>query len=112
MLRGQYQTATRHRLWLPILASVGDFEITVNYEILQASHALAKAAKATELSLVVVPFEPARAGVWHKANQNRASLSRQTANSRSNDSQYLASLTKWNEQPVKDKWGNEIFDNK
>jgi len=88
----------------------GDFEITLSFDILQEPE-LAWTGKQTDLSLVVVPNEPAEPEVWHKANQNRASISRQSAGPR-NESQILTCSTKWNEASVKDKWGNEIFANK
>jgi RNA polymerase sigma factor (sigma-70 family) len=87
----------------------GDFEITVSYEILAEIEP--KASKPCELSLIIVPYEPAKSQIWHKANQNRAALARQSA-SQANDQQFLASLAKWNEATVTDKWGNEKFDNK
>jgi hypothetical protein len=57
----------------------GDFEITVGYEIVQEPFPRPAGSNSTELRLVVVPNEYPRPGMWHRADQNRATLSRQTA---------------------------------
>jgi ribosomal protein S27E len=87
----------------------GDFEITATFEILQEPKA-GLTEEPTEVRLVVVPDEHAEPEVWHKANQNRASLSRQAAG-RSYASRFLADSTRWNPDLPKDKWGNANFSN-
>ena len=88
----------------------GDFEITVNFEILQ-SPSVKEPGQRTEFVLLVAPAEMPRPDVWFKANQNRASLARQ-AEDRDNISRYLVTTTKWHEESFADKFGNENFGKK
>jgi hypothetical protein len=87
----------------------GDFEITVSFEILgEAQPGLW--GNPTELRLVVVPNESPRPGMWHRANQNRAVVSREVPG-RNNAGGFVADSTRWNNEDIpKDEWGNEKFD--
>jgi len=87
----------------------GDFEITVSFEI--ADGAVPGGwGNPTELRLVVVPNESVRPGMWHKANQNRAILSRE-GTGRNNTGGFVADSTQWNNENIlRDPWGNEMFD--
>jgi WD40 repeat protein len=101
----------------------GNFEITVGYEILpdpEPSVPARKGAillkggpfsKGAEVSLAILPYQAAKPDLWLKADQNRAYLSRQLFD-RASDGHYLAGLSHWNSESVKDAWGNEIFDKK
>lgn len=84
----------------------GDFEITLSFEIL--SEPTTNVGPQRELRLVVVPDEPTLPEVWHKANQNRASLAR-ICGGRNHAGPFFADVTKWNDEIPKDKWGNELF---
>jgi serine/threonine protein kinase len=86
----------------------GDFEITVSFEVLSGAQPGAS-GNPTELRLVVVPNEAPRPGMWQRADQNRAILSRQ-APGRNQVGAFLADSTRWNNQDIpKDPWGNETF---
>lgn len=85
----------------------GDFEITVNFEILQQPNA-GLGGNPTDLKLVVVPLEAPQPEVWYKSTQNRASLMREAAG-RGNLGGFHASIAKWDPDVPRDKWNNEDF---
>jgi DNA-directed RNA polymerase subunit RPC12/RpoP len=113
----------------------GDFEITVGYEILNEPPPQRDGPNSTELQLVVVPNDYPRPGMWHRTNQNRAILARQTTtlaqvpvrvpvpvpprDHRGAENapplmavtgHFFADFVRWNNQDVpRDPWGNEQF---
>ncbi len=109
----------------------GDFEITVSYEILNEPPPYRDGPNSTEFQLVVVPNDHPRAGTWHRTNQNRAILARQTTTfARATvpvppqdqprveiaplpmvaTGHFLADFVRWNNEDVpRDPWGNEQF---
>ncbi len=110
----------------------GDFEITVSYEILQEPSPRPDGGNPTELRLVAVPNEYPRPGMWHRADQNRALLTRQAATLPRTavvlppedqrlagipeprqgvpTGHFLADWVRWNNEDLpRDQWGNEQF---
>ncbi len=87
----------------------GDFEITLGFEIVPNENAGPNSHFAS-LKLLVVPHEPAEPEVWHKANQNRAAVTRETV-VRKGVGHFFATAAKWNPDVPRDKWGNEVFTN-
>jgi predicted RNA-binding Zn-ribbon protein involved in translation (DUF1610 family) len=81
----------------------GDFEITVEFEVLQEP----KAGMA-HVKLVIVPGERAEPEVWHKANQRRAVFGRERW-AGNKFAQFFADATTWTGDIPKNKWGNEDF---
>jgi hypothetical protein len=79
----------------------GDFDISLRFEILKGAGK--SASYPTDLKLVIVPDEPAAPGVWHRGNQNRASLSRQLPYADGADA-FVANIARWtpptNSDPV------------
>lgn len=86
----------------------GDFEITLSFEFVTEPR-LGVWGNPTVLQLVVVPEEPVKAGLWHRTDQNRASLAR-VAPGRKASGQFRAQSTRWNNENLPtDEWGNENF---
>ncbi|HZZ80269.1 MAG TPA: sigma-70 family RNA polymerase sigma factor [Gemmataceae bacterium] len=82
----------------------GDFDITLDYDVLQEP----SAGKARDLRLVVVPDEQPSAEIWHRSNQNRACINRAIGGPK-NPGRFVAQATIWNPNVPRDESGNENF---